>query len=121
MADSLTIILEFWIAIMLTFAFGFWLGRVMARWKLIKGPMTGKEAMIGKIGVIVRNQKSYIEARVDTQLWRIDSDQSDIFEPGVEVRIMDINGNRLIVEPISANGVTDISKPELDGQDTKPA
>jgi membrane protein implicated in regulation of membrane protease activity len=100
MGLSLTTILELWIAIMVAFAFGFWLGRLMARWKLIKGPMTGKESMIGKVGVIVRNQKSYTEARVDSQLWRVRSVKTDSLNPGTEVRITDIEGNNLIVEPI---------------------
>ena len=100
MGLPLTTILELWIAIMVAFAFGFWLGRLMARWKFIKGPMTGKESMIGKVGVIVRNQKSYTEARVDSQLWRVRSVKSDSLNPGTEVRITDIEGNNLIVEPV---------------------
>lgn len=97
MGLSLTLILEIWIALMLVFFFGFWLGRVMARWKLIKGPMTGKEAMIGKIGVVVRNQKSYVEARFDSQLWKVVSDNDALLLPGTQVRITDIDGNSLRV------------------------
>ena len=94
---SLTLILEIWIALMLVFFFGFWLGRVMARWKLIKGPMTGKEAMIGKIGVVVRNQKSYVEARFDSQLWKVTAENEDQLTPGTQVKITNIDGNTLQV------------------------
>ena len=97
MGLSLTLILEIWIALMLVFSFGFWLGRLMARWKLIRGPMTGKESMIGKIGVIVRNQKSYVEARFDSQLWKVVSDDSNQLVPGSQVKIIDIQGNALRV------------------------
>ncbi|MCL4341180.1 MAG: hypothetical protein M1431_03685 [Candidatus Thermoplasmatota archaeon] len=102
MGLSLTLILEIWIALMVVFFFGFWLGRVMARWKLIKGPMTGKESMIGKIGVVVRNQKSYVEARFDSQLWKIVSDNDDLLLPGTQVKIADIDGNSLRVTLLSS-------------------
>jgi membrane-bound ClpP family serine protease len=116
MGLSLTLILEIWIALMVVFFFGFWLGRVMARWKLIRGPMTGKESMIGKIGVIVRNQKSYTEARVDSQLWRVKSVKPESLNPGTEVRITDIEGNSLIVESIhpedTSAGLANTGSPE---------
>ncbi|MCL4438390.1 MAG: NfeD family protein [Candidatus Thermoplasmatota archaeon] len=116
MGLSLTTVLELWIAVMVAFAFGFWLGRLMARWKLIRGPMTGKESMIGKIGVIVRNQKSYTEARVDSQLWRVKSVKPESLNPGTEVRITDIEGNSLIVESIhpedTSAGLANTGSPE---------
>lgn len=38
--------------------------------------------------------------RMDTELWRATTDLDDVIEPGTEVRVIDVRGARLVVEPI---------------------
>lgn len=38
--------------------------------------------------------------RMETELWRATTDLDETIEPGVEVKVMDVRGARLVVEPI---------------------
>ena len=38
--------------------------------------------------------------RMDTESWRATTDLNDVIEPGTEVRVIDVRGARLVVEPI---------------------
>jgi membrane protein implicated in regulation of membrane protease activity len=64
-------------------------------------PRVGANRFIGQHAVVLERIERHSTGRVkmDTELWRA-STEGEALEPGTEVKIIDVRGARLVVEPL---------------------
>ncbi len=63
----------------------------------------GANRMSGKQGVVleeINNEKNIGKVRIDRDEWRADSKNNEIIPEGTHIKVIEIKGTRLIVEPI---------------------
>ncbi len=63
----------------------------------------GANRMLGKTGIVleeINNEKNTGRVRIDQDEWRADSCNDNVIETGIRVKVIDVKGTRLIVEPI---------------------
>ncbi len=84
------------------FFIGAWFSRFYLRHPFRRKPVTGRDAMIGKTGIVVNLTKNkFYEVSVDSQIWRALPLQNDEhFQKGDEVIIKDVRSLVLYVEKI---------------------
>ena len=66
-------------------------------------PAVGANRFMQKLAIVlepVDRSGGTGRVRMDTELWRATTDQNDIIDAGTEVRIVDVRGTRLVVEPV---------------------
>jgi membrane-bound serine protease (ClpP class) len=73
-------------------------------WNVVVGPpQTGKEALIGKIGVVYTDMDSSGIVRVDNELWQAETVIP--LKKGEKVKVKSINGLFLEVEPVATDNI----------------
>ncbi|AAT44092.1 NfeD family protein [Picrophilus oshimae] len=84
------------------FFIGAWFSRFYLRHPFRRKPVTGKDAMIGKTGIVVNITKNnFYEVSVDSEIWRaLPLEKNDKFQKGDEVIIKDIRSLVLYIQKI---------------------
>ena len=64
-----TFIITVFLVAILTFFFGAWLGRFLVRYPFGRGPVTGKESMVGRYAIVTAVKEDEYEVSLDSQIW----------------------------------------------------
>lgn len=64
-------------------------------------PLVGANRLDGRVGRVTESidRATTGRVRIDTEVWRATTDGGSL-EPGQEVRVVDVRGARLVVEPV---------------------
>ena len=97
MISEETFIITVFLVAILTFFFGAWLGRFLVRYPFGRGPVTGKESMIGRYAIVTSVKEDEYEVSLDSQIWSALPAENLKFSPGEKVKVIGIKGLKLII------------------------
>lgn len=82
------------------FLIGVWLQRIFVWYPFGLKPLTGKESMVGKKAAVTLVKPSYIEVKIDSQIWKARVIGANRPKAGETVTVKDVISNTLLVEQI---------------------
>lgn len=82
------------------FLLGVWLQRIFVWYPFGLKPLTGKESMVGKKAAVTLVKPSYIEVKIDSQIWKARVIGTNHPKMGDMVTVKDVMSNTLLVEQI---------------------
>ncbi|OWP57033.1 MAG: hypothetical protein B2I17_02370 [Thermoplasmatales archaeon B_DKE] len=85
------------IVAIITFFVGAWLGRFLVRYPFGRGPVTGKESIVGRYAIVTLVKEDEYEVSVDSQKWAAIPSENAKFEQDEKVKIIGIKGLKLII------------------------
>lgn len=95
-----TLLIFTFIVLMIGFGIGAWITRLLLRYPFGAGPMTGKDAMIGRKARVVGRKQGYLRVFINSQVWNAESPDIERIKEGDSVRIKSVENLTLIVEPL---------------------
>lgn len=79
-------------------AFGAWITRLLMRYPFGRGPLTGKDSMVGKPGTVVGKKNRILRIAINSQVWNAESDDYDTIEAGDRVTVVSVDNLTLHVK-----------------------
>lgn len=98
-----TFTLVFVIVLMIGFAMGSWLTRLLLRYPFGALPMTGKDALIGRRARVVDKKNGYLRVFINSQIWTAESKDLETINKGDEVTVKAVDNLTLKVELMDKN------------------
>ncbi len=108
-----TLILYVVIFLIIGFALGAWITRLLLRYPFGRKPLTGAPSMVGLKGKVSAVTPNYTEVKVSSQFWRAENIGSGELKVGDEILVKNVNNLTLLVEKVEPENS---AKPE--GQTT---
>lgn len=109
-----TLILFIIIFLIIGFALGAWITRLLLRYPFGRKPLTGAPSMVGLKGKVSAVTPNYTEVKVSSQFWRAENIGTGELKVGDEILVKNVNNLTLLVEkvePENANRPVDSSDP----------
>ena len=97
MISEQTFLITILLVAVLTFFFGAWLGRFLVRYPFGRGPVTGKESMVGRYAIVTQVKEGEYEVSLDSQIWSALPSENSKFDQGEKVKVIGIKGLKLII------------------------
>ena len=95
-----TLILYIVIFLIIGFALGAWITRLLLRYPFGRKPLTGATSMVGQKGRVSAKTPNYTEVKVSSQFWRAENIGVGELNVGDEVIVKNVNNLTLLVEKV---------------------
>lgn len=82
-----TLILYTVIFLLVGAAIGSWITRTLLRYPFGQGPLTGKDAMIGKNAKVLDKRRAILRVAINSQVWNAESTDFEMISKGDLVRV----------------------------------
>ncbi len=100
-----TLILYIVIFLIIGFALGAWITRLLLRYPFGRKPLTGATSMVGQKGKVTAKTPNYTEVKVSSQFWRAENIGSGELNVGDEVIVKNVNNLTLLVEKVQQDAI----------------
>lgn len=97
-----TLILYIVIFLIIGFALGAWITRLLLRYPFGRKPLTGAPAMVGLKGRVSAMTPNYTEVKVNSQFWRAENIGTSDLKIGDEIIVKNVNNLTLLVEKVES-------------------
>ncbi len=98
-----TLILYIIIFLIIGFALGAWITRLLLRYPFGRKPLTGTPSMVGQKGKVSAKSPNYTEVKVNSQFWRAENTGTGELKVGDAIVVKDVNNLTLLVEKVQAD------------------
>ena len=95
-----TLILYIVIFLIIGFALGAWITRLLLRYPFGRKPLTGATSMVGQKGKVSAKTPNYTEVKVSSQFWRAENLGTDDLNVGDDIVVKNVNNLTLLVEKV---------------------
>lgn len=91
------------ILLLVGFAVGAWVTRILMRYPFGRGPLTGKDAMVGKLATVVGKKNGILRVAINSQVWNAESEDFDSIESGDRVSVTSVDNLTLRVKALETS------------------
>ncbi len=95
-----TLTLYIVIFLIIGFALGAWITRLLLRYPFGRKPLTGATSMVGQKGKVSAKTPNYTEVKVNSQFWRAENIGTGDLNVGDDIVVKNVNNLTLLVEKI---------------------
>lgn len=93
-----TLLLYSLIMLLVGGAVGGWITRLLLRYPFGRGPLTGKDAMVGKNATVVGKKNGILRVSINSQVWSAEADDYEEVEVGERVTVISVENLTLHVQ-----------------------